>query len=91
MFPNLSEKALRKHNKSFATKRISQKEPQRVFKGKDLPPKFIPKQKEVLEQNANDLENQRVDKSVKTPFVPYIKNYPSQGPNQVWVWVPKSV
>ena len=91
LFPNLSEKALRKHNKSFATKRISQKEPKRVFQEKDLPPKFIPKQKEVLEQNPNDLENQRVDKPDKTPFVPYIKNYPSRGPNQVWVWVPKSV
>ena len=55
LFPNLSEKALRKHNKSFATKRISQKEPQRVFNVKDLPTKFIPKQKEVLEQNPNDL------------------------------------
>ncbi|KAL4564910.1 hypothetical protein LXL04_028986 [Taraxacum kok-saghyz] len=86
---NLSEKALRKHNKSFATKRISQKEPKRVFQEKDLPPKFIPKQKEVLEHNPNDHENQRVDKPVKPSFIPYIKNYPSQGPNQIWVWVPK--
>ena len=86
---NLSENALRKHNKSFATRMISQKESKRVFHEKDLPTKFIPKQKVVLEQNPNENENQRIDKTVKTPFVQYIKNYPSRGPKQVWV--PKSV
>ena len=81
----LSENALRKHNKSFATKRISQKELKRVFQEKDLPQKYIPKQKVVLEQNPNENENQKFDKPAKTPFVPYIKNYPLRGPKQVWV------
>ena len=54
----LSEKAQRKQNKSFATRRISQKEPKRVFQEKESPKekkivltKYIPKQKVVLEQN----------------------------------------
>ena len=80
MNSNLTEKALRKHNKSFATKRISQKENQKVFQTK-----FVPKQKEVLEQSLNENENQKFDKPVRKPFVPYIKNYPSRGPKQVWV------
>ena len=91
-----SEKAQRKQNKSFATRRISQKYPRRVFQQKDLPKekkivftKYVPKQKVVLEQNPIEIENQRIDKPVKNPFVPYIKNYPSRGPKQVWV--PKSV
>ncbi|KAL4590865.1 hypothetical protein LXL04_003810 [Taraxacum kok-saghyz] len=76
---NLSEKALRKHNKSFSTRRISQKEPTRVFHEKELPTKFIPKQKVVLEQNPNENENQRIDKTVKTPFIMYEEQYDSQG------------
>ena len=88
VIPILSEKALRKHNKSFATKRISQKENQTVFHEKDLQTKFVPKQKVVLEQNPNEFEKQKFDKPVRIPFVPCIKNYPSRGPKQVWV--PKS-
>ena len=38
---NLSEKALRKHNKSFATKRLSQKETKRVFRKKFLKPNLF--------------------------------------------------
>ena len=96
MISILSEKAQRKQNQSFATRRISQKDSRRVFQQKDLPKekkivftKYVPKQKVVLEQNPNEKENQRIDKPVKAPFVQYIKNYPSRGPKQVWV--PKSV
>ena len=74
MISYLSEKALRKHTKSFATKRISQKEPKRVFQEKDLPFIYIPKQKVVLEQNPNENENKKFDKHAKTPFILYMKN-----------------
>ena len=83
MISILSEKAQRKQNKSFASRRISQKEFPK--EKKIVLTKYIPKQKVVLEPNPIEKENQRIDKPVKAPFVPYIKNYPSRGPKQVWV------
>ena len=96
MMPILSDKAQKKQNKSFATKRISQKETKTFFHAKEFSKekkivltKFIPKQKVILEQNPIENKNQGIVKPIKAPFVPYIKNYPLRGPKQVWV--PKSV